>query len=190
MSKRRLVIELVLVLVASVFLLSVMDFDDDGLYNIQKFFNYNPVVEYALSKELPSELVERLRPLGTYNMDDFEKGTINELSNLGQDIHHSLVSSAIDSILEDEKIDSGELCSVVMDWDGDYIRNDWEVNEYGTDPFLIDSDGGGMDDFNEIYTYPIYNMNPKNPEDDTEFIGMLPDVVARHWELDDGGVGD
>lgn len=72
-----------------------------------------------------------------------------------------------------------------IDTDNDYVRDDLEV-ELGTNPLKIDTDDGGVDDFNELYTY---GMDPKNPTDDIEFMKKIPNVVARHWDLGDGKVG-
>jgi len=89
---------------------------------------------------------------------------------------------------DDKPIDNGEpALRPYGDEDGDYIPNQKEI-ELGTNPHRIDSDGGGVDDFNEVYTW---SLNPNNPKDDEEFIKNLPNVgEARHWELEDGGEGD
>lgn len=60
-----------------------------------------------------------------------------------------------------------------------------ETTKYHTDPHRIDSDGGGIDDFNEIYTY---QTDPNDPSDDKEIIEKIPNVEARGWTHNDGGI--
>jgi len=69
------------------------------------------------------------------------------------------------------------------DTDGDSIHDGLEVLFYHTDPKKIDSDGGGVDDFNEIYTW---NLNPNDPNDDIMFLNNIPNVEAKNWGFEDG----
>lgn len=72
------------------------------------------------------------------------------------------------------------------DADGDWISDRLEFQEYGTNPLKVDSDSDGVDDFNEIFTYP-HLLDPLDPTDDEEFLAMLPDVEAAAWEWNAGG---
>lgn len=74
-----------------------------------------------------------------------------------------------------------------LDTDNDYVTNHLEVFKYKTNPFSADTDGDGIDDFNEIYTYP-HLLDPNNPDDAEEFMKMIPNVEAKAWRLDAGGV--
>lgn len=76
--------------------------------------------------------------------------------------------------------------SVHSDTDSDYITTYLEVFEYKTNPFNEDSDGDGIDDFNEIFTYP-HLLNPNDPTDAEEFIKMIPTVEAKAWRYCAGG---
>lgn len=66
------------------------------------------------------------------------------------------------------------------DADGDWISDRLEFWEYGTDPLKIDTDGDGIDDFNEIFTYP-HLLNPLDPTDAKEFLALIPNVKAKTW---------
>ena len=75
------------------------------------------------------------------------------------------------------------------DWDGDWISDRLEFWEYGTDPLKIDTDEDGIDDFNEIFTYP-HLLDPLDPTDSEEFIAMLPNVEAAVWMGESGDTID
>jgi hypothetical protein len=47
----------------------------------------------------------------------------------------------------------------------------------------MDTDGGGLDDFNEIY---VYGMDPYNAADDAGFLSSIPDVQAEYMIYDAG----
>ena len=76
--------------------------------------------------------------------------------------------------------------SCARDTDCDFLSDRLEVYGFDSNPLKIDSDGGGVDDYNEVYTWCL---DPRDPDDDEEFLEKIPDVKARHWELEDGGLG-
>ena len=84
---------------------------------------------------------------------------------------------------------NGQMLGLVntSDSDGDWVSDRLEYNQYGTNPLLIDTDGGGVDDFNEIF---IYDMNPLSSVDDADFLAQIPDVEGKNIVYDAGGVND
>ena len=111
-----------------------------------------------------------------------------EIQHNSDPVYHPNLDTDSDGLTnEDELLLGTDIIN--NDSDGDFISDGLEVNKYGSNPLRIDSDDGGLDDFNEIYTYPHYKMDPNNPQDDLEIINLLPNVTARHWELNDGEVG-
>lgn len=75
------------------------------------------------------------------------------------------------------------------DDDGDWVSDRLEFWEYGTNPLKIDTDDGGVDDFNEIFTYP-HLLDPLDPTDDQEFLAMLPNIESAPWHWSAGGTGE
>lgn len=73
-----------------------------------------------------------------------------------------------------------------IDTDWDYVRDDIEIAK-GTDPTQIYSFGSKIDDFNRLFTYPDY-LNPDNVNRDDAFLKMIPNVKAKEWKSDEGGV--
>ena len=71
-----------------------------------------------------------------------------------------------------------------IDSDGDFVADNLEVNCYNTDPLKIDTSGLGLDDYNAIYTYGIDQRNQTAVK---EFLEKIPNVEARHWNLDEDG---
>ena len=69
------------------------------------------------------------------------------------------------------------------DTDGDYVNDYLEVERYRTNHLKIDTDDGGVDDFNEIFTY---GMNPNDPNDDEEFMEKIPNVEVKNWFINGG----
>ncbi len=67
------------------------------------------------------------------------------------------------------------------DYDGDWLSDRFEFQEYGTAPLKIDTDEDGIDDFNEIFTYP-HLLDPLDPTDAKEFLAMIPDMEAKSWK--------
>jgi len=82
---------------------------------------------------------------------------------------------------------SGQALGLVntSDADGDWVSDRLEYNQYETNPLLIDTDGGGVDDFNEIF---IYDMDPLSAVDDAEFLAQIPNVEANDILYNGGGV--
>lgn len=74
----------------------------------------------------------------------------------------------------DRKLEPVPAADENRDSDGDWIDDKVET-EIGTDPTKIDTDGDGIDDFNEYYTYP-HLLNPNNPADAEKFLAMVPNV--------------
>jgi hypothetical protein len=142
----------------------------------------NPVEDYAKSKQLPPEIIEKLKLLDANLKPNSYKEMIDELSNIAEFLNTSSVIQIIDSMVKDGKITYEEL-QQIRDIDGDYVSNNLEIAEYHTNPMKIDTDGGGVDDFNEIFTY---KMNPNDPKDDAAFMKKIPNVVAEHWNPLDG----
>lgn len=77
------------------------------------------------------------------------------------------------------------------DTDHDDLRDDIEVNVYGTDPLSPDTDGGGVNDGNEVYQ----GTNPLDPSDDqrpergmvmTDYLGAQ--VIDSHTRANLGDV--
>lgn len=65
------------------------------------------------------------------------------------------------------------------DRDRDWISDRLEL-ELGTDPFNLDTDGDGIDDFNELYVYP-HLLDPLDPSDVQEFLEKIPEVKAKGY---------
>ena len=141
----------------------------------------NPVVAYAVEKNISGYYLEELNLL-QYNKGllNYTKHIIDELTVLKDYLNSSCVLSAFNSAIG--KMEKGNFSYVDMlnfeDVDGDFIPNRVELQIYHTDPAKIDSDGGGVDDFNEILTY---NLDPNNPQDDANFIANIPHVAAHVW---------
>ncbi|UCH02800.1 MAG: transglutaminase domain-containing protein [Candidatus Bathyarchaeota archaeon] len=148
----------------------------------------NPVEEYAMEKNIPATIMEILKPLGNDSNTDWRVfDVLDAVSELGEYANSSSVESVIGSAVEDGTISDEEHTRITLDIDGDYVSTELEMDRYKTNPTEIDTDGGGMDDFNELVTYPHYGMNPNDPQDDAEFMERIPNVIARHWEIDYGG---
>ncbi len=146
-----------------------------------------PVEAYAQSQNMPTEITKKLSPLDLDgSMDGNELELVNALRELGSHVNSTLVFSVLDAIVCDGSISSSDLLKV-HDVDNDYVANFLEISEYDSNPTKIDSDSGGLDDFNEIYTYA---MNPNNPTDDLEFLQKIPNITALFWNQMDGGVND
>jgi hypothetical protein len=153
------------------------------------YLNSNPVEDYAKSKHLPSDIIEKLKPLGYDRQTDYnEKALIDDLAQLGEYINSSSVRFAIDSIVKDGKITADEVY-VPHEWDTDhdYVSDFLEITKYHTDPTKMDSFGKGIDDFNAIYAY---GLDPHNQVAVRDFLQKIPNVVANHWNQTAGGVTD
>ena len=149
----------------------------------------DPAVDYMQGKGLPQYLIDKLKPLGyDYFLDPLELEIIDEIIQFGDYAETPSVEAALDSIIKDGKVTGEEVYLLLeLDTDHDYVSDLFELTEYNTDYASIDSDGGGIDDFNEIFTY---ELNPNNPQDDREFLKELPNVIAKFWNQTDGGVPD
>jgi len=197
MTRKALVIGVTLIVLTSIILVVLlMDFDNDGMANwrdthptthedeINRPYEPPTVTEYAISRGLLSEIIEQLEPLDNDKvLDEYERKTIDELSKLDEYSFTPYIKLQLDSVVEDGEISEREYWGFyhkLRDWDGDYVSNELDPN-----PIEIDADGGGMDDFNEIYTW---EMDPNDPNDDKEFMKKIPNVVPRHWNSEDGGV--
>ena len=148
----------------------------------------NVVAEYVEKHnyDLPPDVIEILEPLGENQLNGLEIDTIIELDKLGEYVNTPLVKFVISSLVEDGNISISEF-NLVLDIDNDYVSNDLELRIYETNPAKLDTDDGGVDDFNEIFTY---EMNATNPEDDADFMERIPNVEAKHWGIWDGGGAD
>ena len=149
--------------------------------------NQHPVEEYARSKNLPKDTIEKLKPLDKdHRMDYYEIAVVDELAllNSGGHINSPVVHSVLDSIVKDGTATAEEMF-LMQDPDRDYVTTRLEMTQHHTNPTKVDSDGGGIDDFNEPYTY---QSDPNNPADDKTIIEKVPNVQVRHWEPDDGGL--
>jgi hypothetical protein len=71
------------------------------------------------------------------------------------------------------------------DHDGDWVSDRLEFHEHGTNPLKLDTDDDGIDDFNEIFTYP-HLLDPLDPTDAEAFLDMIPNVEAEWWKYDSG----
>jgi hypothetical protein len=71
-----------------------------------------------------------------------------------------------------------------LDYDG--VSDKLEVKVYGTNPMNKDTDGDGIDDYNELFIYPDY-LDPLNSSDAQLFIDMLPNVTANYTDWVNGG---
>jgi hypothetical protein len=82
---------------------------------------------------------------------------------------------------------NGVFASKTADSDADGL-SDWdEANVYHTDQLKADTDGGGVNDFHEIFTY---GLNPSNAADDRELLANLPNVTAKQWDPSKVGFSD
>ncbi len=145
------------------------------------YFNWrdNPVVKYAREKNLPPEIIKKLKLIDNKNgLYTIELEVVDELVDLGEYRNTPQAESAFDSMIEDGEI-TYEEWQGFLDLDRDWVRNSLDPN-----PIKVDADGGGLDDFNEIYTY---DLNPNNPEDDKELIAKVPDVEPLPVDAMDGG---
>jgi hypothetical protein len=71
------------------------------------------------------------------------------------------------------------------DTDGDWVADEVE-EKLGTNPLNLDTDGDGMDDFNEIYVYP-HILDLLNPSDAQDFLGNIPEIKAEGYTPFTGG---
>lgn len=164
MTRKIVIIAVMLfALVSSGLVVLFMDFDNDGLFGC----------------------VELLAATDPFNSDTDSDG-LNDREEPDFGTNPLLFDEDEDGLNEGKEVELGTSLFLV-DSDNDYISDGLEVNEYGSDPLKIDTDDGGVDDFNEIYTY---DMNPNDPKDDEEFMEKIPNVIARHWGLEDGEVED
>jgi hypothetical protein len=164
-SKKKWALIIVMVLIVSLAVPVLFVFRDQGI-----FFRFsNPAEDYAREKNLPAYLIDKLKPLGyDYYVEPCEKALIDDLSQFGEYASSLSVRAAIYAVMKDGKVTWDEVTTVLeWDTDQDYISDFLEVTKYHTDCTKIDSDGGGIDDFNEIYTY---KMNPNDPKDDVAFM--------------------
>ncbi len=84
------------------------------------------------------------------------------------------VKTTIDEMKEVED-DREKYCVGNRDEDGDGLLNDFEQLYYGTDSTLVDTDGDGFSDYDEL-------KNGYNPIDGTTIVDSDGDGLANGWE--------
>jgi transglutaminase-like putative cysteine protease len=65
-----------------------------------------------------------------------------------------------------------------LDPDRDHLPNRYE-RKYGTNPFSKDTDGDGISDADEVFSYP-HILNPLKP-DAEKLLSKIPNVEAKLW---------
>ncbi len=75
----------------------------------------------------------------------------------------------------------------VADTDGDGINDFNELAEYGTDPLLADTDDDGINDFNEVF---IYETDPLNLDSDGDLLYDGGELVYNTDPLNSDSDGD
>lgn len=171
-KKKWVVLGIAVVIVVCLAIPALFVFNGAGI-----FFRFsNPAVDYMKEKSLPESLVNKLEPLASdYSLDHTELVVIDEIAQFGEYVEVPSVGVAVDFVMNDGKVTSDDV-GVVLEWDtdNDYVSDYLELSKYHSDHEKIDTDGGGIDDFNELYTY---QSNPNDPLDDKTILQKIPDVA-------------
>jgi hypothetical protein len=81
------------------------------------------------------------------------------------------------------RVDDIKLMDDVLDSDGDGIYNFEEINTYGTEPDQTDTDGDGINDGDEVY---IYGTDPTLADTDQDGLNDVEEVAiwGNNWNAD------
>jgi hypothetical protein len=142
-------------------------------------------VEYAISKHLPTTIIDDLRQLNATdlasNQTDYANAlaVVNELVGLGNYTDSPVVHNVLKGIVSDGKVSPAESTWTITDVDKDYV-----VNKDDPNPVNPDTSDLGIGDFNALY---VYKVPPTNRTAVQELLNNIPNVSVALLNGYEGG---